>query len=473
MALNGYTANHKIWDRMGRITPNVEWSESHRPHSEWMVASWLPVQRYDQEYEAWFTVSSGKIVALDRELNLVPAGLKKAFNVATSSTALSYSSSDVGIGVIDLVTGELVAAAVDYTEAQVTAALRERGLIKATERATDFISKPVGYASSNYYKASGTDTYNPANLFQHNFRPQALVSIGCDYVNTYPVLPAVTTAETVGSDLTGEADGLLEDVFDGSEARASYLGFYSATQIAEVTRYSSVTSDSTVMALVLADSPMAVVTEDSPIATSVENCLVREVESIAAIAGAGDYFIDYEVGVILLYSADGETVPSPWVASSTTITYYNYAAAGSNVSTFACATGDLQAGDFVTYDSNSNLVKATLDIGTAEGYVTAAAGALYSSDPDYDDAGEDAAISAQIEKAIMGYTTGIVGQVIGVVNFGDGRFSKTYLDRVKTGYEGYSAANMQTPGSATGGRTDQLTYANGAERMVIVNMILR
>jgi len=47
------------------------------------------------------------------------------------------------------------------------------------------------------------------------------------------------------------------------------------------------------------------------------------------------------------------------------------------------------------------------------------------------------------------------------------------LDRVASSYMGQTAANMQTPGSATGGRTDQLTYANAAERMIIVNLILR
>jgi hypothetical protein len=471
MALNGYTINHKYLDEQGRVTPNVEHSESHRPHAELMTAFWLPVSRYDYETKTWFSVSAGKIVALDRNGMLVPAGLKKAFNVATSATVLSYSANDVGV-VQNLVTGATVTAAVDYTETQVTGALRERGLIKPTERATDFISKPVGYAPYNYFKAPGLDHYNPRTLFENNFRPQALCAIGCDYVNIYPVLPAVVTTETV-VDQTGGAAGLLEDLFDGTNTRnATYAGFFTAEQVAEVTRYSStVTASSTVVALATINAPVALNTADTPITASVDNCLVREVGSIAAVTAAGDFFVDYEVGMIFIYSADGASIPSPWVAASTTVGYYHYNAVGTNVSTYACATGDLNYGDFLTYDSNSNLIKATLDIGTSEGYD--ASEALYSADPDYDEAAADAAISLQIEKAVMGYTTGIVGQVIGVVKFGTGRYSKTLLDRVKTAYEGQTTAVMRTPGSATGGRTDQLTYANAAERLVIVNMILR
>lgn len=470
---NGYTPNHKYVDEMGRNTPNVEWSESHRPHAELKAAPWLPVVRYDEELKTWFSISMGKIVALDSNGDVVPAGLKKAFNVATGATALSYTASDIG-KVYNLVTGSLVTAAISYTETQLTTALRERGFIKSTERATDFISKSVGYAPYNVYKAAGLDHYNPRTLIEHNFRPQALVAIGCDYVNTYPVLPASTATETV-VDQTGAGAGAFEDLVDGTVARnATYAGFFTATQISAVTRYASeVASTTPVVALATINYPLAVITSNSPMTTSVDACLVREVGSIGAVAAAGDFFVDYDLGVIFVYSANGTAIPSPWVAASTTISYYNYASAGTNVSTYACATGDLKEGDFLTYDSNSNLVKATLDIGTAPGYVTAAAGALYSADPEYDTQTDNALISAQIEKAVEAYVGGIVGQVIGVNNFGEGRFSKSYLDRVKTAYPNQSAANMMTPGSATGGRTDQLTYANAAERMIIVNMILR
>lgn len=473
----GYVADHKVWDRQGRITPNVEWSESHRPHGEWTVADWLPVSRYEQEIEAWFTISAGKVVAEDGTGKLVPAGLKKAWLKAAATTILTYTANDVTEEVIDLTTGVAVAAAGSYTETQVTVALKERGLIRHDQRAMDFISKPVGIASYNFYKASGSDHYNPANLTKHNFRPQALVAITCDYIATYPVLPALATTEAVG-DRTSGADGLLEDIFDGTTDRAiAATGFFNSTQIAEVTRFAGRVSAGDDIVCFLTDNyPVAHITEDSPITTSTDSCLVREVDTIAAIAGAGDFFMDYEVGAIFLYEAGGNAIPSPWVAGTTTITYYHYQSTGTatnTVSTFACATGNLDYGDFLTYDSNSNLIKAELDIANAEGFDTATPSIPYATDPEYDDETDNTVISGQLEAAIDGHLMGIVGQVIGTVTHGAGRHSRALLDRVKTAYEGYSAANMQTPGSATGGRTDQLTYANAAERMILVNLIMR
>jgi hypothetical protein len=460
----GYVANHKFWDRMGRITPVVEWSESHRPHAELAVAPWLPVQRRDEEIEYYIVVSSGKVVAETRESEMCPAGLRKAWNVAGGTTILTYSATDLAENVIDLVTGEAVAAAGSYTETQVTDGLRERGLIRHTERAMDFISKPVGIASYNYWKAAGTDHYNPANLFQHNMRPQALVAITCDYVAKYPVLPAIATDETMATDGTGGTATDLQDIFDGTSARA--VGWFDSTQIAAVTRYDSVTAGDDVVGYMFLNYPVAHITDDSSITPSVAG-LVRQVDSIASLSAAGDYFVDYEVGMLFVFESGGDAIPSPFTTAST-ISYYHYQATGTatnTVSTYACATGNLEYGDFLTYDANSNLIKAELDIGTAEGFD--GSGNVYSADPDYG-AGTDAAISLQIEQAVDNHVFGVVGQVIGTDIHPRG-----LLDRVATNYMGQSAANMRTPGSATGGRSDQLTYSNSAERMVIVNLIFR
>jgi hypothetical protein len=459
----GYVPNHKYWDQMGRVTPNVEWSESHRPHFESTPASWLPVQRYEKEYECYKVISSGKIVALDREGKLVPAGLRKAWKIANSANALTYAAADVTQKTVDLTTGVAVTAAVTYTEAQVTAALKERGLIRATERAMDFISKPIGFASYDYYEASGPDHYNPRTLKFHNFRPQALAAVTCDYVVTYPVLPAVATTETMNGDLANLAGSI-----DWESTRTG--GWFGSTALHGLVKYaSSIAAGDSVVAYLFEKFPVAHITAESEITPSVAG-MVNQVDSVSLINAAGDYFIDYDLGLLFLYKAGGDAIPSPW-STAATITYYHYEDEGTStntVSTFACATGNLEYGDLLTYDSNSNLIKATLDISAAEGYVTTAYdSAIYSADPDYG-AGDDDVISRQLEIAIANYTTGIVGQVIGVVSF-----PKDALDRVRTAYAGQTAANMRTPGSATGGRTDQLTYANAAEKMVIVNMILR
>jgi hypothetical protein len=456
---------------MGRITPNIEWSESHRPHFESTPAPWLPVQRREEEYEYYIVVSSGKVVAESREGELVPAGLRKAWNVAGGSNTLAYTATDVSEEVIDLTTGVAVTAPVTYTQTQLTTALRQRGLIRHTEFAMDFVSKPIGFASYNYYKAAGSDHYNPANLYQHNFRPQALAAVTCDYASTFPVLPAVATTETMANDRTAGANNLMENYFNGTTT-PRVAGWFNSTQIHEVDRYASlVAAGANVVAYMFVNYPVAHITGESPITPSVSG-MVREVDAIGSISAAGDYYLDYEVGVMFLYEAGGDAIPSPWTAAAT-ITYYHYATAGTatnTVSTYACATGNLEYGDFLTYDTNSNLVKATLDIANAEGYN--ASGTVYSVDPAYN-SGNDDVISLQLEQAIDNHVFGVVGQIIGTTVFGEGRHSKDYLDRVYTSYQGQTTVNLQTPGSATGGRTDQLTYANAAERMIIVNLILR
>lgn len=474
MTINrGYVPNHKFYDEMGRITPNVDWSESHRPHFEAQVASWLPVVRWEQEIHSWFVVSSGKVTSVDREGNLALAGYKKKW-APGATTALVYTADDYSAGTIDLTTG--VAYAVNgsttYTEAQITTALRARGLIRASERAMDFISDPIGYASYNYYQAAGSDSRNPATYTYHNFKPQELAAVTCDYAMVAPLTPAVATTETMSSDNTGGLDTAFATNGFGTK------GWYNSTQIYGQTRYASlVAAGDSVVCYVMDNYPVADNTSSTTIATSVTNGLVDEKTSIAAVVAAGDYYIDYEVGVLFLYEDGGDAIPTGW-STSATITYYHYqtAAGAAQISSYFCATGDIKLGDFLTYDSNSNLIKAELDIANAMGYN--AAGSAYSADPDYS-AAADAAISLQLEQAVSYYDKGIIGQVLNEVVF-----PRDYLDRVRTAYEGgvsspnsYTGisptASMQTPGSATGGRSDQLTYTNSAEKLLIVNFIRR
>jgi hypothetical protein len=449
---------------MGRVTPNVEYSPGERPHFESFAAPWLPTLRYEYEIESYITISSGQVTALDTNGHLVPAGLRKAWNVADSSTILTYVAADATENVIDLTTGEAVAGATSYTEAQVTQALKERGFIRADQRAMDFISKPIGFASYNYWKASGSDWWDPSKLYQHNFRPQALCAVTCDYVSTFPVVPAVATTETMANDRTGGAAGLLEDYIDGTETRAA--GWFTSEQISGLVKYSSVTAGDDVVCYMFVNHPIAVITDESPITHS-NSQLTKKVSAVGNISAAGDYFIDYELGLLFLYEAGGDAIPTGWAVTDT-ITYYHYqdVAGAAQITTYASATGNLEFGDFLTYDANSNLIKAELDIANAEGYD--ASFSLYSADPEYDSETDNAVISTQLEKAIDNHLFGIVGQIIGV-----NTYPKDALERVKTALQGYSAANMRAPGSATGGRSDQLTYANAAEKMIIVNLIFR
>jgi len=472
MAINrGSTPSHKFWDHIGRITPNFEKSEGIRPWIEATPAAWLPVSataaREETEIEAYLVVSAGKVIAEDGEGRLVPAGLRKAFNKAAGTTVLTYTALDVTEGVTDLTTGEAVAAAATYTQTQVTNALRERGLIRADEYAMDFISKPVGVAPYNYYQPAGSDHYNPANLRKHNYRPQATTSILCDYAVEYPLVPALETTETMNGAFANLAGSIDWSGTPGTRTG----GWFGSTAIHGLVKYAdSVAAGDDVVCYVFEKWPLAVPTEDTPI-TPVANCtgagLSNEVDAVTSISADGDYFVDTDLGILFLYEAGGNTYPDGW-GVTTTVTYYTYedVVEAGRTTSYACATGNLNYGDFLTYDENSNLVRAVLDIGTAEGYD--ATGTVYTVDPEYDTEAVNATVSRQLELAISNHFYGIVGQVIGTEIY-----PKDYLDRVRTAYVGQTNANMRTPGTATYGRTDQLTYANAAERMVLVNLIWR
>jgi len=97
------------------------------------------------------------------------------------------------------------------------------------------------------------------------------------------------------------------------------------------------------------------------------------------------------------------------------------------------AVADFLLGSRVTYDANSDIVPATVNLVTSD----------YSADVDAD-------IDARIEAAIADYHQSLVGQVVRV-SF---RFPKALLDKVATRWEstvpGFTAINRM-PGSATSG----------------------
>jgi hypothetical protein len=449
-----YEATYKQWDHTGFVVPEIEHSESQYPAAELKPASWLPVVRYDKKVEEYTVIAAGKVVALDKQGYVVPAGLKLSFEAAGGSTILTYTANDVSEGTIDLTTGVSVTAATSYTQTEVTTALRARGLILATETARNFITDPIGYAKYSYWQWCGGDGWNPALFRKHNHSLQHQVAVGCDKVLEAPMVPAVETAETQGGGLA---------IADTAIAFGT-AGWKSSTGIAATTRYASlVSAGDNVVAMVLNRLPAAKITLNTPITDSASTLAsMTEVTSIAAVTGADYFYIDYDAGVIFLYESGGNAIPSGFSVANT-ITYYQYETSATGTQDIVQVIGDVKVGDFLTFDSNSNFVKFAPTIAAASG---GSGGDAYSADPDYDTAA-DADISSQLESFVTDAQTRCIGQVLAIWEW-----PRSGLEKVMTQYQ--TLTNYERmPGTATTGLTDAQVQASAANHTAIINFLSR
>jgi hypothetical protein len=451
-----YTASHKQWDHTGHVVPEVEHSDSERPNAERRPADWLPVVRYDKKVEEYTVLAAGKVVAIDKQGNLVPAGLKLSFEVAAGSTILTYVTADVTEGTIDLTTGVAVTGATSYTQNEVTVALRARGLIAATEYARDFISEPIGYAPYSYWQWCGGDGWNPADYRKHNHNLQHQAAFGCDKVLEIPWVPAQQATETMG-------DGSISS----SAITFGTSQWHTATGLNATTRYSSLVSvGDNVVAYVFGRYPVAQITENTPITDSNSTLAsMTEVDSISAVetGGSSYFYIDYDAGVMFVYEAGGDAVPSGWTDGTTTVTYYQYETAATGTNDIAQAIGDIKVGDFLTFDSNSNYVVWNPLISTASG---GSAGNAYSANPSYS-TDADADISAQLQNFTKDAVGRRIGQVVAVWTW-----PRSGIEKVMSQYQTLTAYE-QMPGTATSGYTDAQVQAGAANKTLIINFITR
>jgi len=438
--LNLYSANHKAWEHVGHVTPNVECSEPQRPFGELMVADWLPVGRQEIHYENYFVVSAGKIVGFDGVGRVVPAGLKVAFAV-DSGDVLTYSATDVAEKTVDLATGIAVAAAGGYTRAQLTAALIARGLLDAGKNAEDFISHPVGVAPYNYLQWAGGDGFNPALYKYNNYNMQHRCAILCKYVVEMPLVPASHSGIDLASS-TAISDSAIADW----TAAGTDGAWFSSTSLGLTTRYASdVEAGDDVVALNLPVMNLAKDTTLCPVV--LPTGFTREVSSIAEIAQAGDYFIDYDVGVVLVFETDGDAA----AVASGTMTFYHYDSAPSSVSTYACAVGDLKPGDFVVADADSNFAKLA-DLSSSDITVSS------TGNP------SDAELATIANQAVE-QNKKIIGQVLD-----SDVYPKDFLERVRTAWPALGTLD-QMPGSASGGLPSQVTYSGASNKMVRILLL--
>lgn len=318
-SLGRYNPQHKTWDHVGNIIPQVEHSEGIRPHGEFRPAAWLPVQFYDKFFEDWFVIMPGKILAMDNSGRVVPG------QYGLSGAQITYTANDVEAGVIDVRTGSALALAnIGTFDVSTVSGFMGTGEAMA-------VSKPVGVAPYAYWQWAGDasefdDGFNPAGYRRHNYNLQHRTAILCDYVLELPVVPAQeSTGVTISQDSRASNVAVLKGTF------TNLLPVAKNTMRTEITFEDGTESDSATR-------------------------FVVEKDSASAISAAGDWFMDLTTGDVHVY-ASGD------IAGNYVVKFFHYGSAptGSNVSKFASIVGDVKPGNFLVCNADSNFAIASTE----------------------------------------------------------------------------------------------------------------
>lgn len=469
MAVNRFASRFNVRnDVFDSITPNfIRQKDISAPNGEWKPASWLPVQWTASNINAGedaFVISGGKVVALDRQGFVIPAGYYWFCTQlsATSDVFVTYTSDDYDWGVTDIVTGDRYATdgTTSHTAITVAKALLERGLVteaQATIAASDaslsgysatdmitqggtmtvdeckavflaFISKPVGFAAYDVYVYSGQPI--DGDQWFTNYSKQQLIQF-------------LTESQLIVPHRV--ADSTAADAFDAStivtvSAAATTGDFprpgevWEGAALASVTRYAAlgVTSTSGHVALALAQDDVAANTSRTLIECDVDGVLTRQKTSISSVSTEGDWYLDADVGVIIIHEDTWATL----VAGSTTATlsYYFYAQPSSatdvaSAHRYIHFDGLAVPGDDLGVDKQSNFVKKNASSDVLDGAVSLGKVLYCLSEP------------------------------------------RTLLDKVKTAYNlSNMSASSKMPGTATAGYSDMVTLSQEdvADRLAIL-----
>ncbi len=361
MAVNRFSSSFKAkTDVFDQITPNTKYSSDHivTQAGEFRPAAWLPIVWVDAASDDAFVISSGKVVSMDTQGRIVPAGLRTRL----LSGNLVYAQRDVDNGVVDLTTGERLTTTQSYAVLDVAKALVERGLVletdisavTAAEVIPRFISPPVGINQSDVYVWAG-DT--EADFKFTNYRKQHLVTF---MTQVQMIVPHMVSANEASDsfDISTLESGGSESYVAGTFPEAGE--YWDATNLASVNRYAAmdVVAATPVVALGLAHQPVARNTDRTPFGSDTAGVLVKERFSPTDIKNEGDWFLDADVGVLFLHSDTWATLDA---AAATVVFDYDYygtsTAAGDR---YVHLDGRADPGDKVTFDADSNLVVADL-----------------------------------------------------------------------------------------------------------------
>lgn len=422
MAISRFQSRFKTrTDLMDHLTPNnVVQMNASVPHGEWKPAAWLPVLWQNERSKDYFVMSSGKVVSLDGAGRVVPSGLlRRCLDAgALADTILEYTANDVAARVIDIRTGAFVTAADTVSLQEFATAIQASGwagsafaadpgdLDDAKVIARAFISAPVGILAYDVFVWAGDD---PANLHFTNYQKQHLIQFFTDI----QMKAAHVCADEATTVPVGNATLLTSAALS---AMPRYAGL--------------IASGDNVVGYDLELGKVASHTSRTPVTVS-GMASTRHRADVSLLAKLGDWTLDADAGIILLWEQGGNGLPT----GLTGFSVFDYTLAASSQERMVMFVGDGRPGDFVSFDAMSNFVVA--------------------SDEDHAD-------------------HLVVGRLLAMF-----KEPRGHLERVRTGWDGDEFdATAKMPGSATGGFSDLITFPahfgeTVADEIAVINVKLQ
>lgn len=424
--------------------PWVQNTNLDNPQGEWKPASWLPIlfSKSDRNQGTdYFTISVGKVVALDVESNVVPAGLRGAWAKAGATTVLTYTATDYEQGIVNLTTGQRYAVngTTSYTALQVAKALVERGLVasdvaSANPPSSDadieavvqaFISEPVGVMLYDVYAYTGDAATN--STYFTNYQKQHLVQ----FTNRHQMKVPWRVSDSTDADSFDVSVVTITSAVSGAGDFPQAGEVWDIDALVDLARY-DLEGDEEIVALALAESPVAKNTSRTPFACDVDGVLLVEKTSVLAIKKAGDWFLDTQVGLLFLHADTYDTLVTDNTDPTFSYSFYDNAAVGATSAQWIFFDGEGKPGDHLSVDEQSNFIVK----GSAEDFLDA--------------------------------TSPSIGRIMYVY-----KEPRQLMDKVKSAW---SLSNMpktaKMPGSATAGYSDMITLPDEtiADSIVVITV---
>lgn len=174
------------------IVPSNTLSEGISPAGRFIVAGYLPLLRENVLRHVDVVISSGKILALDKQGQIVPAGLR--FEAEAYATALATSVAAADAQAVVRYSATDVAKRVRNFKGDLVVA--NEPVVKSWFNGTtqvNTVSYFVGVAQYDIFRHAGGDNLNPTTIRNINTNPQPVIAFLSDYHMQYPVVNDVTT----------------------------------------------------------------------------------------------------------------------------------------------------------------------------------------------------------------------------------------------------------------------------------------